>query len=512
VKPLKKLLSGLTYVEGGNLSVLNRAVSEICLHSSKITKDGMFAAFHGSKSDGFLYVNAAIANGAGFILCDTKHAKSIFGNEESLKDKYADVLIIKRDSVVFLFSDNVRKTFSQIVSNFYAPISADIVGITGTNGKSSVADFLRQLWFLSGRNSASIGTLGVIRGEEGHCRTNQPVTMTTPDIVSLYSIIKSLIAEKINRIALEVSSHSLDQYRIDGLTLKTACFTNLSQDHLDYHGDMNNYWQAKKRLFTEVLTENSFAVINFDVPQAAELIKSCRQKRIRTITYGKSNKADIYVENVKVNAGCQTVKLSAFGKVYDEVRIPLVGDFQLYNVLCAIATLSSAENDDLTTYIALLPRLKSVPGRVEFISYFNEAAVYTDFAHTPDGFINILSTLRFYTQRKLKIVFGCGGDRDKGKRPLMGKIACEMADEVFVTDDNPRNESPEQIRREIISGGDKSKIIEVSDRKEAIAKALKTLQPGDLLVVAGKGHEHVQILADRNIPFNDGDIIRSLTP
>ncbi|MDR1365972.1 MAG: UDP-N-acetylmuramoyl-L-alanyl-D-glutamate--2,6-diaminopimelate ligase [Holosporales bacterium] len=514
MKILGELLGGLVYSTVGNddHGALSLEVSGVCLHSSNVFGGVLFVAIPGNKYDGFSYVDSAIAGGAGAILCSLDRIEQICGS--TAKDRVFDpsskqIWLFRSDNngVVFLFSVNVRKTLSQIVSHFYDRTSADVIGVTGTDGKSSVVDFLRQLWFLNGHASASIGTLGVLRGGEKYFSLSSHIA-TTPDVISLCETVKSLANEGINKIAIEASSHGLDQHRIDGINFKVACFTNLSHDHLDYHGNMDRYLLAKKRLFSEILNKDGVAIINLDSPQAPELIDTCRVRKIKVINYGRSCKADIHVKNVKVELNSQTVQMSVFGKTYSDVRIPLAGDFQIYNTLCTIATLSGMNDaDELSKYIALLPNLKGVPGRMEFISSINDAAVYVDFAHTPEGFVNILSTLRPRTHSKLKILFGCGGDRDKRKRPLMGKTACEMADEVFITDDNPRSEFPEQIRREILAGG--SKMLECPDRKEAIMQALKTLKPGDVLVIAGKGHEQFQIFKDYVVPFNDADVIRA---
>jgi UDP-N-acetylmuramoyl-L-alanyl-D-glutamate--2,6-diaminopimelate ligase len=513
VKLLGELLGGLVYstVGDGNYEALSLESSGICLHSSNVSSSVLFAAIPGNKYDGFSYVDLAIADGARVVLCSLDRIEQICGSATKGRafDPNSEQIWLFRSNnngTVFLFTSNVRKTLSQIVSNFYGRTSADIVGVTGTDGKSSVVDFLRQLWFLNGHGSASIGTLGVLRDGEKYFSLSSPI-VTTPDVISLCETVKSLADEGINKIAIEASSHGLDQYRVDGINFKVACFTNLSHDHLNYHGDMDRYLLAKKRLFSEVLDKNGVAVINLDSPQASELIDVCRARGIRVISYGRSCKADIYAKDVKAESNNQIMQMSAFGKIYSDVCIPLAGDFQIYNTLCAIATLSGiSDADELSKYITLLPKLQGVPGRMEFISSINDAAVYVDFAHTPEGFVNVLSGIRSHTRGKLKILFGCGGDRDKKKRPLMGKTACEMADEVFVTDDNPRRELPEQIRREILASG--GKMLECPGRKEAIMQALKTLQPGDVLVVAGKGHEQFQIFKDYVVPFDDADVIR----
>ncbi len=520
---LESLLSGVCYdsisVSGSTFSLIHKMlVKGIALHSNDVCKGGLFAAFSGKNLDGVKYIEDAVSLGAQFILCDREYGRTLPIDDNFSSEFEASLFNI--DNIVYILCDNPRKVFSRMVKNYCKIQGGYLIGVTGTNGKSSVVDFLRQLWHISGKKCASIGTLGVMNGGELYknvserCLNNQS-HMTTPDVVSLNKTIKNLLDKNTSHLALEVSSHGLDQYRVDNIKYKVACFTNLSQDHLDYHENMSNYLQAKLRFFEEVIDDNTTVVINYDSPQCEKLQEVCKSRGLRQITYGVSeqakNNADISGEVIGYGVDFQLINIKVFEKHFNDIKLPVIGDFQLYNVLCAIAGLIPEVGvDGIEFYISQLVQLKNVTGRLELAGTYNEAGIYVDFAHTPEGLNNVLRSLRKYSTGKLKILFGCGGQRDKTKRPIMGHIACELADEVFVTDDNPREEEPESIRKDIILGGIGSKMQEcVAGRGDAIAQAIKTLNKGDVLLIAGKGHENTQILKNQVVYFNDSEIVKS---
>jgi UDP-N-acetylmuramoyl-L-alanyl-D-glutamate--2,6-diaminopimelate ligase len=326
--------------------------------------------------------------------------------------------------------------------------------------------------------------------------------MTTPDPVTLHAHLADLAAAGITHLALEASSHGLHQFRLDGVKIKAAGFTNLTRDHLDYHMTMDEYRDAKLRLFSEVLAEDGTAVVNADAPEAALISKICADRKIRCWTYGQAGKDLRILESEPVSQG-QKLKLEIMGRRAG-LTLPLVGSFQAMNVLCAAGLAAALDENKLDDIIDTLPLLEGVPGRLQLVpGHPKNAAVYVDYAHTPDALENILASLRPHTDKRLVCLFGCGGDRDSGKRPVMGQIAARLADLVIVTDDNPRSEDPASIRASILEGAPNA--LEVSGRRDAIRQAISLLEEGDILVIAGKGHEQGQIFADRVDPFDDGN-------
>jgi UDP-N-acetylmuramoyl-L-alanyl-D-glutamate--2,6-diaminopimelate ligase len=400
-----------------------------------------------------------------------------------------------------VFHQEPRRALAQIAARFYPIQPATIAAVTGTSGKTSTVHFLRQMWKTGGKKSASIGTLGILADN-----FFEKDELTTPDGISLHRALQMLAKERgVTHAAMEASSHGLDQHRLDGVRIRLAAFTNLSRDHLDYHKTMKNYFAAKLRLFNELLPQNGTAILNADVPEFEELQRIVKNRGIRSVTYGKAN-ADITLHNRKATTNGQELGFSINGTSWHGF-ISLPGAFQAVNVSCALAlALASGENE--TKLIDGLPQLEGVPGRMEFVGNYKGGAVYVDYAHKPDALENVLQALRPHAKHHLAVVFGCGGNRDTGKRPIMGEIAMRLADSVIVTDDNPRTEQPASIRKEILAGAKGAK--EIGDRAEAIAYALSAMQEGDVLVIAGKGHEQGQIIGNETRPFDDRDVARSL--
>jgi UDP-N-acetylmuramoyl-L-alanyl-D-glutamate--2,6-diaminopimelate ligase len=445
----------------------------------------LFAAFPGTKQDGRAFIAEAITHGAVAVLIPE-------GTEFSAPP-----------SVTCLTAKNPRSAFAYIAAAFYGRQMGTIAAVTGTNGKSSTVHFCRQIWQTMDHASACLGTLGIVANLENGGGINRPGSLTTPDPVTLYSEIAELEAAGVTHLALEASSQGLDQFRLDGLRVTTAGFTNLTRDHLDYHGTMEKYFESKMRLFREVLIAGGVAVVNDDSDYAQVVRKVCAERALTVIGYGEKG-TDIRLEKRKPLQNGQFIALNVFGERY-ELELGLVGDFQASNALCALSLVLAADPGNKALHmqgVQALERLQSVRGRLECAaSTPGGGVIYVDYAHTPDGLGTMLKALRPHTQRKLHVVFGCGGDRDRGKRPLMGEIATRLADHVIVTDDNPRTEDPAAVRAEIIKAAPGA--IEIASRKEAIHTAIRTLEPGDILVIAGKGHEQGQIVGANILPFDD---------
>lgn len=437
---------------------------------SRNVKDGyLFAAIPGSKTDGRNFIATAIDHGASAILAPEGTALP-----EGAK------------GVALITDDNPRLAFAKLAASFYKAQPAHIVAVTGTNGKTSVVTFVEELWEAAGHKASNLGTL------KGN--------MTTPDAASLHAQLADLSAAGVTHLAMEASSHGLDQYRLDGVVVETAGFTNLSHDHLDYHGTLENYFHAKARLFEELLPENGTAVINADIERAHDLIKICETRGIKTLTYGRNGK-DLKLMSLKPTGQGQRLELGILG-AHKDLTLPLVGEFQVMNALCALGLVLANDPQNKSVYIDALGKLSGAPGRLQMVSgHPKGAAVFVDYAHTPDALENVLQALRPHTEGQLVCVFGCGGDRDKAKRSVMGTIAATHADRAIVTDDNPRGEDPAAIRAQIMATA--TGLEEIGNRHKAIAQAIEGLQEGDVLVIAGKGHEQGQVFADRTDPFDD---------
>ena len=448
---------------------------------SRGVKDGyLFAALPGMKTDGRKFIVDAVRNGATMILAQ-KGTKLPEG--------------IDLSGVKLVTDDNPRRALSLLAAKFYGPQPAIIAAITGTNGKTSTAHFAKQLWKSQNIKAASIGTLGV--RAPGLAR---PGSMTTPDPVSLHAELADLAAAGVTHLAMEASSHGLHQYRLDGVRVSAAGYTNLSHDHLDYHGDMDQYFAAKARLFTEVMLPGGVAVLNADDDHFKKLKTLCEKAGHKIFSYGHKGE-HLKIRKATMAPHGQDLQLNIFGRDYT-ITLPLVGDFQVMNALCALGLVLAQDQKKADKFVAALENLQGVPGRLQLVSaQSSEVAVYIDYAHTPDALENILKALRPHTKGRLVCLFGCGGDRDSGKRPVMGKIAFTLADHVIVTDDNPRSENPAAIRQSIIAAAPKAQ--EIPGRREAIRKAVADLKEGDVLVIAGKGHEQGQVFADRTEAFDD---------
>lgn len=436
--------------------------------SRQVKRGYLFAALPGTKVDGRDYIQAAIDHGATAVLAP---------EGVGLPDGVSGVELIT--------DANPRKKLAEIASEFYARQPENIIAVTGTNGKTSVVTFAEQLMKAAGHKATSLGTL---KGK-----------MTTPDPVSLHAELADLSAAGITHLALEASSHGLDQYRLDGVKIKAAGFTNLSHDHLDYHDTMEAYFAAKSRLFSEVLPSGAHAHINADLEQSEALVKICEERRLNITTYGRKGK-EFKILDVKPLAHGQRVELGILG-VHKDITLPLVGEFQVMNALCALGLVIAQDPDHRTQYIQAMEKLEGAAGRLQLVPNHPKGAVYVDYAHTPDALENVLKALKPHTEGKLVCVFGCGGDRDKAKRPVMGSIASTYADTVIVTDDNPRGENPADIRAQILATAGHAQ--EIDDRRQAIGTAIQKLDVGDVLIIAGKGHEQGQIFADHTDPFDD---------
>jgi UDP-N-acetylmuramoyl-L-alanyl-D-glutamate--2,6-diaminopimelate ligase len=455
------------------------AVTGLTADSRQVQPGFLFAALPGTATDGAAYIPQAIAKGATAIVCAP--GQNVAG-------------------VAAIETANPRRLFSLMAARFFGAQPDLVVAVTGTNGKTSVASFVRQIWLSMGFRAASIGTIGVM-GPEGRTYLQH----TTPDPVQLHQIAADLARDHVEHLVLEASSHGLAQYRLDGLRIAAAAFTNLTHDHLDYHASLEDYFNAKMRLFEELLTRGSPAVINMDGAYGVEAAKRAENAGHRVYGVGAAGNALTLVKAERDGFG-QRLELKTARASY-KAYLPLVGDFQASNAIVA-AGLVIASGGEEALALHALELLKGAKGRLDLVGHTASGApVFVDYAHTPDALENALKALRPYVQGKLCVVFGCGGDRDKGKRPVMGAIASQLADKVYVTDDNPRTEDPASIRAAILA---RAKVaIEIGDRAEAIHEAIHALEAGDVLLVAGKGHEEGQTVGNTIIPFSDHDAVRA---
>ena len=402
--------------------------------------------------------------------------------------------------------ENPRLTWAMIVKSFYPRQPQRVTAVTGTNGKSSVVHLARQLWSGCGLEAASLGTLGLV--VDDHLNPDFPLpSLTTLDSLHLHQALNYLYDASIDYVALEASSHGLDQYRLHRVELQAAGFTNLTQDHLDYHASMEHYFLSKVKLFTEILPVGKTAVLNRDSPYFDRLRSLCQKRQHRLLTYSLEKDADLRIRNVFQKSDYLGFDLEIAGQSFTNLSTPLVGRFQLENLLCALG-LCLATEAPLDRLMATLPCLKSVKGRMEWVGSYRQASIFVDYAHTPDALETVLENLRPHTLNRLWVVFGCGGNRDSSKRPKMGGIAQRLADCVIVTDDNPRHEDPVAIRQQILAACPKGR--EMADRREAIRSTIAQLEPGDIVLVAGKGHETGQIIGETVHPFSDQEEIETV--
>ncbi|MEJ1994461.1 MAG: UDP-N-acetylmuramoyl-L-alanyl-D-glutamate--2,6-diaminopimelate ligase [Limibacillus sp.] len=454
--------------------------------SRQVGPGDLFAALPGSKADGRDFIDQAIEMGAAAILAP---------EGTRLKKQSRTVgLVTAREP---------RAVLARMAARFFDEQPRHIAAVTGTSGKTSVADFTRQLWELTGERAASLGTLGLIPKTAAR---KAPPYLTTPDPVALHACLAEISLSGYDHLAIEASSHGLDQHRLDGLKVEAAAFTNLSQDHLDYHKDMESYFRSKLRLFAELLQPGGTAVLNADVPEYAALAESCRAHGQKVHSYGLRGRALKLLAVRPLSHGI-ALEMEIDGR-RSEAELALIGAYQGHNALAALG-LAQATESDIDALLAALPKLKGVPGRLELVASSPKGAgVFVDYAHKPGALEAAIAALRPHTDGKLICVFGAGGDRDRGKRPQMGEIATRLADSVIVTDDNPRSESPAAIRAEIMAAAPGAR--EIGDRAEAIAAALEEAGQGDLVLIAGKGHETGQIVGDQVIPFDDAEVARRL--
>ena len=447
-------------------------ISGLSADSRKVDKGTLFVALSGTKADGAVYVADAVARGAVAIVAG--HAV----------DASVPVIVV----------ENPRRFLALAAAAFFVRQPATMVAVTGTAGKTSVASFTRQIWAEAGHAAAQIGTTGVISPNR-----NDYGSLTTPDPIGLHELLAALADEGVTHAAMEASSHGLDQSRLDGVRLAAAAFTNLGRDHMDYHPTVEDYMAAKMRLFDTLLPKGSPAVIFADDPWSAEAIRVATEAGHEVLTVGRNGQF-LALKRVEHFRHKQVAEVH-FGDAIFEVHIPLAGDFQVANALVA-AGLAIATGVDAAVAMKALEKLKGASGRLELVGQTKAGALaYVDYAHKPDALENVLASVRPFTTGRVITVFGCGGDRDKGKRPIMGEIACRLADIVIVTDDNPRSEVPAVIRSEIMAAA--LKAIEIGDRAQAIRAGVAMLSAGDTLIVAGKGHEEGQTVGDVTLPFSD---------
>ena len=453
-------------------------VTGFALDHRKVARGNIFGAFRGQRFNGEDFIGEAVKRGA----------VAVVSRGEA-----------KFEGAAHLAADEPRKLFADLAAKYFAPYPDTIVAVTGTNGKTSTVELTRQLWRMAGHRSASIGTLGVTTADD-QVKTG----LTTPDIVTFLSNMAGLKRMGISHVAYEASSHGLDQYRAEGVPVRAAAFTNLSRDHLDYHPDMDAYFEAKMRLFDEVVEDGGTAVVWTGDAKSGEVMERARRRGLKLMTVGPGGATIDLVSRQSTPLGQQLV-LRHEGQEHKQ-SLPLIGAYQMNNVLTA-AGLLLATGGEWPATLSGMGRVSPVRGRLERAVISRAGApVYIDYAHTPDAVEAAIDALRPHVEGRLITVLGAGGDRDEGKRPEMGAVAARLSDIVIVTDDNPRSEDPAAIRRAVLGGAPDA--TEVGDRREAIAAAIAMAKAGDIVLVAGKGHEQGQIIGDQVLPFDDVTVAR----
>lgn len=483
MKPLSEIGLGVTTYN-------DLEIQGIALHTHEVRSGFLFAALPGTAAHGAVFFSAALNAGASAILTDPEGQKII---RSQVSTPVGIPLIVVEDA---------RASLARAAALWFGSQPQTVVAVTGTNGKTSIASFTRQIWEHLGLAAINIGTTGI----EGSWNTTS--THTTPDSLTLHNILHEADLAGISHAAMEASSHGLEQKRLEGVHLRAAAFSNLTQDHLDYHKTMDAYYQAKARLFSEVLPKDATAVINLDGARGQQLADLVSECELDLLTVGRQSAADLRIVGQRFTSTGQELHFSWKSKKY-VTELNLIGGFQAENVALALglvlaceAQKNSGEQIQCETIFATLPRLQGVTGRMQLAATRkNGASIFVDYAHTPNAIETALQALRPHIMGKIIIVFGAGGDRDRSKRPLMGAAAAKYADHIFVTDDNPRGEDPAKIRAEIMASCPNA--TEVADRAEAILRAVDMLEAGDALLVAGKGHETGQIIAGQTYPFND---------
>jgi len=450
----------------------------IAADSRNVRADFLFFAIAGAKADGAHFARQAVAAGAVAVAAEQR--------PDGLPD-----------GVAFVQVSNARRALALAAAKFFPRQPGTIAAVTGTSGKTSVAAFTRQIWAELGLQAASIGTIGVVSPAK-----ETYGSLTTPDPVELHRTLDQLAGDGVTHLALEASSHGLDQHRLDGVRIAAGAFTNLSRDHLDYHPTIEAYLAAKLRLFEQLVAPNGTAVIDIDDCYAGQVVETAKKRGLKIMTVGERG-SDIKLVGGAIEGFAQVITIAHGGHEY-KVKLPLVGAFQVQNAAVA-AGLAIATGAEPARVFAALAHLSGAKGRLEHAGTKNGAPIFIDYAHKPDALAKALAALRPYASGKLTVVFGAGGDRDAGKRPIMGRIAAENADLVIVTDDNPRSEQASAIRAAILAAAPGA--TEIGDRAEAIRAGIAALQTGDVLLIAGKGHETGQIVGDRILKFSDHDAV-----
>ncbi len=444
----------------------------------KVARGTVFGAFKGSRFNGEDFIADAVAAGAVAVVA--RPEATVAG-------------------ALHIADAEPRRAFARLAAKYFAPFPETVVAVTGTNGKTSTVELTRQIWRMSGFHAASIGTLGVTTADD-----QVSTGLTTPDIVTFLSNMAGLAREGVTHAAFEASSHGLSQYRTEGLPVRAAAFTNLSRDHLDYHGTMEAYLEAKLRLFTEVVDEDGAAVVWMDDVASARVAELASERGLKLLTVGAKGETLRLVKREPTQLG-QTLTIEAEGKAHT-IKLPLIGAYQAANALTA-AGLVLATGGALAQTLDNLSRVQSIRGRLERAAISKTGApIYVDYAHTPDGLRAAIEALRPHATGRLITLFGAGGDRDKGKRPEMGAVAVQLSDHVIVTDDNPRSEDAAAIRHDVLAGAPGA--TEIGGRREAIAAAIAEAKSGDIVLLAGKGHEQGQIIGDKVLPFDDVAVAR----
>jgi UDP-N-acetylmuramoyl-L-alanyl-D-glutamate--2,6-diaminopimelate ligase len=471
--------SGILPVDGTQLGGI--AISGISSDSRQAEAGTLFFAVPGTKANGAAYAADAARRGAAAVVA-------------------ARGAIHDRLNVPLVEVEDPRRLLALSAARFFGRQPETMVAVTGTSGKTSVVSFARQIWERAGFAAASIGTTGVIAPGR-----NDYGSLTTPDPVALHHLLADLANSGVTHAAMEASSHGLDQRRLDGVRLAAGAFTNLGRDHMDYHPTVEHYHRSKLRLFDTLLVKGAPAVIFADDPWSESTIHAAEAAGLDVLTVGRHG-SFLELKRVEHERFRQRAEILADGVIH-EIDLPLAGDFQIYNALVA-AGLAIATGTPAATALKALEKLKGASGRLELVgTTANGAPVYVDYAHKPDALENVLASVRPFTTGRVVVVFGCGGDRDRGKRPIMGEIATRLADIAIVTDDNPRSEVPAEIRAAIMAAAPGA--TEIGDRRAAIHHAVSILQPGDTLIIAGKGHEEGQIIGDQTFPFSDHEEVRS---
>ena len=457
-------------------------ITGLASHSRDVRPGYLFAALAGTRATGVDFIPDALARGAVAVLAPE-------GTDPALAP-----------GASLVTDPNPQQRLAVAAARYHGAQPAVVVCVTGTNGKTSVADFTRQIWQTSGRKAASLGTLGVCVEDEW-----RPLPLTTPDPIALHRVLAELATDGIDHLALEASSHGLAQYRLDGVRVAAAAFTNVTRDHMDYHADSDAYFAAKAGLFERVMGADGTAVLNADDERVAGLAERCRALGQNVLTFGARG-TDLRLLARRDTEWGQDLRVAVGGAVH-AIALPLPGAFQAYNALAAVG-LALATGVDAEAAVAALPSVNGVPGRLQRVAgHPTGAAIFVDYAHTPDALSAALGALRPLVAGKLVVVFGCGGERDVGKRREMGEVAARLADQAIVTDDNPRREDPAAIRRAILDACPGA--VEIGDRARAIRTAIDGLGRGDGLLIAGKGHEQEQIVGERVIAFDDVGVARS---